>query len=146
MIYMHYSHSHHSLISVTYLTSHLRSYNFMLQSCDCLWIRFDIAYPAWEFLKQFYNPVVGGFGTSGRYDVTPTTSTGRVMWSGGNRYDVGIFMTAHLGLASLFFGGTHTHTHAHTHTRARARTHTHTHTDADAHTQTNAHMHKQFLQ
>ena len=69
------------------------------------YFRFDISLPAWKFLQEFFNPEVGGFGTSGRYDVTPSTSSGRVMWSGGKRYDVGIFMTAHLALASLYFGG-----------------------------------------
>ncbi|KAK7112592.1 uncharacterized protein [Littorina saxatilis] len=67
--------------------------------------RFDISYPAWEFLKQFYNPKVGGFGTSGRYDVDPTTSTEKLaLVSTGNRYDVGFFMTAHLALTALQFG------------------------------------------
>ncbi|XP_076460039.1 uncharacterized protein LOC143293053 [Babylonia areolata] len=66
--------------------------------------RFDISYPAWQFLQKFYNPQVGGFGTSGHYDVTPSTSEGSVLWSGGSRYDVGILITAHLALAALFFG------------------------------------------
>ncbi|KAL8610291.1 hypothetical protein ACOMHN_062023 [Nucella lapillus] len=67
--------------------------------------RFDVSYPAWGFLQQFYNPEVGGFGTSGRYDVTPTRQDGPVMWTAGSHYDVGIFMTSHLALAALVFGG-----------------------------------------
>ena len=71
------------------------------------WIsRFDISIPAWGFLQQFYNPVVGGFGTSGRYAVPPTESTEPLaMVTNPRKYDVGIFMTAHLALAALFFGG-----------------------------------------
>nr|KAG5709504.1 hypothetical protein BaRGS_023186 [Batillaria attramentaria] len=66
--------------------------------------RFDISVPAWRFLARYFNPEVGGFGTSGRYDVTPTMDDGPVLWSGGPHYDVGIFMSSHLGLFALFMG------------------------------------------
>ncbi|KAK7507580.1 hypothetical protein BaRGS_00001515 [Batillaria attramentaria] len=56
--------------------------------------RFDISVPAMRYLATFFNPNVGGFGTSGPFDKA----------SNGAKYDVGIFMSAHLGLAFLYFG------------------------------------------
>ncbi|KAK7112593.1 uncharacterized protein [Littorina saxatilis] len=56
--------------------------------------RFDISVPARRYLETYYNPNVGGFGTSGPFDKA----------SNGAKYDVGIFMSSHLGLAFMYFG------------------------------------------
>ena len=51
--------------------------------------------PARRYLETYYNPDVGGFGTSGPFDKE----------SNGAKHDVGIFMLSHLGLAFMYFGG-----------------------------------------
>ena len=52
--------------------------------------RFDVAYPAYEYLKTFYHPRNGGFTTQ------------RPFGKADNVLD--IFTTAHLGLVALYFG------------------------------------------
>lgn len=52
--------------------------------------RFDIAYPAYQYLQGFYHPGCGGFTTHQPYG------------QGDNEVD--ILTTAHLGLTALYFG------------------------------------------
>lgn len=52
--------------------------------------RFDIAQPAYDYVKSFYHPKLGGFTTQKPYNT-------------GNEL-VDVITTAHLGLTSLYFG------------------------------------------
>ncbi|MGK7873489.1 MAG: hypothetical protein AB4426_09295 [Xenococcaceae cyanobacterium] len=52
--------------------------------------RFDVAYPAYQYLKLFYHPEQGGFKTN-----KPDRETDNV---------VDVLTTAHLGLTALYFG------------------------------------------
>jgi hypothetical protein len=52
--------------------------------------RFDIAYPAYQYLKTFHHPTHGGFTTTKPYGQADNV--------------VDILMTAHLGLTALHFG------------------------------------------
>nr|KAG5714763.1 hypothetical protein BaRGS_000251 [Batillaria attramentaria] len=56
--------------------------------------RFDISVPARGYLEKFYNSNLGGYGV-GPKDVA----------TDGVTYNVDVFMSAHLGLLSLYFGG-----------------------------------------
>lgn len=51
--------------------------------------RFDLSYPAWKFLQQYFNSHLGGWKTHLLPDFESTADT---------------ISTAHLGLASLYFG------------------------------------------
>ena len=55
--------------------------------------RFDISVPARSFVERFYNPSLKGYGISNE-DLAK-----------GKSLDVDIFMSSHLGLLSLYFGG-----------------------------------------
>lgn len=52
--------------------------------------RFEVAYPAYDYLQTFSHPENGGFTTQKPY--------------GQNDNTVDVFTTAHLGLAALYFG------------------------------------------
>lgn len=52
--------------------------------------RFDVAYPAYEYLKTFYHPQLGGFTTHQPSETEPN--------------GVDVLTTAHLGLTALYFG------------------------------------------
>jgi hypothetical protein len=51
---------------------------------------FDVAYPAYRYLKSFFHPEIGGFTTQNPYATSNNI--------------VDAFTTAHLGLTSLYFG------------------------------------------
>ncbi|XP_050405791.1 uncharacterized protein LOC126821413 [Patella vulgata] len=56
--------------------------------------RFDISFPAYNYMKSFYNPDMRSITCSELYnDVTK-----------GKGQEVGIFMTSHVGLTALYFG------------------------------------------
>ncbi|HET9253926.1 MAG TPA: hypothetical protein VFO16_01840 [Pseudonocardiaceae bacterium] len=54
--------------------------------------RFDVAYPAWDYLRSYHDRARGGF------------FTGRAARSGGKGETTDALTTAHLGLLCLFFG------------------------------------------